>query len=96
MIMDDLSGRMAETNAYFDELDVQEVDLDIGDDALVANVSGSLNGETDPDKSFFGDKIAFDTIMTFQRVAGRIAYSEPDLETSGDIDMLGYYDEDDV
>ncbi|MEY9181179.1 hypothetical protein [Bradyrhizobium sp. USDA 313] len=94
MIEDALSGEMATTNAFFDELYVDEVSLDIGDDVLVANVSGSLNGENDTDKPFHGDSIAFTTTMTFERVAGRIAYRWPELETSGAVDESHYYDED--
>ena len=32
--------------------------------------------------------------MTFERVAGRIAYMEPELETDGKVDDAMYYDED--
>jgi hypothetical protein len=67
--------------------------LDFGDDAFTAMISGSLNGKNDPDKPFHGDKIAFETLMTFSRVAGRVAYSDPELETSGEIDMSDYYDD---
>jgi hypothetical protein len=93
MIEDALSGQIAMTNAYFDELDVHNVDLHFGDDSLTANVSGSLNGVNDPDKAFHGDSIAFTTVMTFERVAGRVGYLWPELETSGTIDDSGFYDE---
>ncbi|PDT65079.1 hypothetical protein CO683_34325 [Bradyrhizobium ottawaense] len=94
MIEDALSGEMATTNAFFDELYIDKVSLDVGDDVLVANVSGALNGENDPDKPFHGDSIAFTTMMTFERVAGRIGYRRPELETSGAVDDSYYYDED--
>src|SRR5271166_2115806 len=93
LIEDALSGEIAMTNAYFDELYVCNVDLDFGDDALIAKVSGSLNGENDPDKVFHGDSIAFTTVMTFERVVGRVGYLRPELETLGAIDESGYYDE---
>lgn len=94
MIEDALSGEMAMTNAFFDELYIDKVSLDVGDDVLVANVSGSLNGENDPDKPFHGDSIAFTTMITFERVAGRTGYMRPELETSGAIDGSHYYDQD--
>lgn len=96
MIEDDLSDQMAETNAYFDELYIDEVVLNSEDDALIANVSGSLNGENDPDRTFLGNSIAFTTVMTFRRVAGRVAYEKPELETSGAVDDSHYYDEEDA
>ena len=90
MIEDDLSGEIATTNAYFDELYVEEVDLCFDVDTLVANVSGSLNGENDPDRVYYGDSINFKTDMTFQRVAARVAFLRPELETSGAIDLSGF------
>ncbi|MGI9374915.1 MAG: hypothetical protein ACR2PC_02280 [Tsuneonella suprasediminis] len=96
MIEDDLSSEIATTNAYFDELYIDEVALDIGQEALVALISGSLNGETDQDRAFHGDSIAFTTVMTFQRVAGRVAYEKPELETSGAVDMSKYYDDEEA
>ncbi|MET4232318.1 hypothetical protein ACVWXN_006003 [Bradyrhizobium sp. i1.4.4] len=95
MIEDALSGEMAMTNAFFDELYIDKVSLDVGDDVLVANVSGALNGENDPDKPSSGDSIVFTTLMTFERAAGRTGYRRPELETSGTIDDSHYYDEDD-
>jgi hypothetical protein len=90
MIEDDLSGQISTTNAYFDELYVEEVDLSFDIDTLVANISGSLNGENDPDQMYYGDSIHFKTVMTFQRVAARVAFLRPGLETSGAIDLSGF------
>jgi hypothetical protein len=96
MIEDELSPIMAETNAYFDELYIEEVEIAPGKEALVANVTGQLNGENDADKPYVGDSINFTTVMTFQRVAGRTAYCRPDLETGGQVDREDYYDEEDA
>ncbi len=92
MIEDSLSSEIAVTNAYFDELYVEDMMLDDGLDALVAIATGSLNGENDPDRAYYGDKINFETVMTFNRVAGRTAYEMPILETGGALDM-SLYDE---
>jgi hypothetical protein len=93
IIEDALSGEIASTNAYFDELYIDEVDVDFTEDALVATLSGSLNGQQDQDRVFFGDKINFTSVMTMYRVAARNAYQEPDFETGGSVDK-SYYDED--
>jgi hypothetical protein len=90
MIEDDLSGEIATTNANFDELDVEEVELSFDVDTLVANVSGSLNGENDPDRVYYGDSINFKTVMTFRRVAARVAFLRPERETSGAVDLSGF------
>ncbi|MGC6331762.1 hypothetical protein [Rhizorhabdus sp. FW153] len=94
MIENDLSGEIASTNAYFDELYIYEVEIERCEGALVAHVVGDLNGETDQDRVFHGDKIKFTTLMTFDRVAGRNAYSLPRLETSGAVDQSFYEDND--
>lgn len=93
IIEDALSGEIASTNAYFDELYIDQVAIDLTDDALVATLSGSLNGEQDQDRPFHGDKINFTSVMTMFRVAGRIAYQEPDFDTGGSVDDSMYYDE---
>jgi hypothetical protein len=92
-ILDDVSGETASTNAYFDELIVDEVEVSATDDVVMVKVSGDLNGENDPDKPFSGDKIVFTTDITLQRVAGRVAFMTPELETSGAVDDSDYYDE---
>lgn len=93
MIEEELSSQTALTNAYFDELYVEEVALEIGPDALVATATGSLNGDNDPDRVFYGDKVNFETQITFPRVAGRTAYERPEVETDGALDT-SFYEED--
>jgi len=94
IIEDALSGEIASTNAYFDELYIDEVVVDVTEDALVATLSGSLNGEQDQDRVFHGDKINFTSVKTMFRVAGRVAYQQPEFETGGSVDLSMYYDED--
>lgn len=91
---DELSGEMAETNAYFDELMVDEVDVTTHVDSVVAEATGELNGEQDQDRTFMGDKITFHAIMTLPRAAGRTVYFEPVLHVSGSVDDSAYYDVD--
>ncbi|EEE48186.2 hypothetical protein FIV06_31440 (plasmid) [Labrenzia sp. THAF191b] len=94
LIEDALSGEIASTNAYFDELYIDEVVVDVTDDAFVATLTGSLNGEQDQDRVFHGDKINFTSTMTMYRIAARIAYQEPDFETGGSVDDSMYYEDD--
>jgi len=91
-----LSGEMASTNAYFDEIYIDGYDFRPSPDALVVTVSGSMDGENDPDKAYHGDKILFTSELTFERVAGRIAYARPEFDTSGGIDTEGMYDYEDI
>jgi len=94
LIEGDLSGDIAQTNASFDELYLDEVEVETNDDGLVATIEGSLNGEQDQDRVFHGDKIKFTSIMTMDRVAGRVAYTSPEFETTGGVDDSMYYDAD--
>ena len=93
IIEDALLGEMALTNAFFDDLiHIDEVTIETSDDTLTATLSGSLDGKQDLDRPFRGDKIGFKSIMTMYRVAGRIAYMEPNFETIGEVDDSAYYD----
>ena len=96
LIEDGLSGEIASTNAFFDELYVEEVSIDLGDEALTAEVSGHLNGETDQDRPFHGDSITFTSVITFARVAGRAGFTKAEVETSGSVDLDRYYDEEEA
>ena len=93
MVEDDLAGAIATTNAFFDELYIDEYNFKEGDEAFVATLVGSLNGENDPDRVFHGDKVLFTTVMTFGRVAGRVAFTEPELDTVGRVDDSMYYED---
>jgi hypothetical protein len=87
MIEEDLNGQIASTNAYFDELYLDEVVPEPNADALMVTINGSLNGTNDEDRPYSGSKITFETLMTFNRVAGRVAFASPQLETSGYVDQ---------
>jgi hypothetical protein len=93
MIEEALAGEIAVTNAFFDELYLDEVFPETNADGLMVTINGSLNGTSDEDRVFSGDKIIFSTLMTFDRVAGRVAFASPELETSGYVDQSYYDDE---
>lgn len=92
VIENELAGEIATTNAYFDELYIEETNVESNDDSLIATLSGSLNGEQDQDRAFHGDKIKFTSIMTMRRAASRVGYFEPEFETGGSVDDSMYYD----
>ena len=92
VIENELAGEIATTNAYFDELYIEETNVESHDDSLIATLSGSLNGEQDQDRAFHGDKIKFTSIMTMRRAASRVGYFEPEFETGGSVDDSMYYD----
>ncbi len=92
-IMDELSGEMAETNASFDGPDFDEATIESDDDGVKVIVTGVLEGDTDLDRPFSGDKINFTSKVAFDRVAGRVAFRNPDISAGGSVDD-SYYDGD--
>lgn len=92
MIEDALSGEIGLTNAFFDELYVEDVDISRSEDRLTAVATGSLNGDSDPDRAFHGDKIAFVTHIELNLVAGRIGFARPEVTTDGAVDDSRYYE----
>jgi hypothetical protein len=82
-IMDELSGVMAETNAYFDEAYYESADVQSEDDLVRIEVSGQYSGESDEDRMFFGDKIDMSVCVELYRVAGRVAFRKPDISATG-------------
>lgn len=93
LILDDVSGEIASTNAYFDELITDEIVITPAPDEVVIVVSGDINGDQDPEKPFSGNKIVFTTKITLRRVAGRIGFMSPELETGGSVDDSDYIDD---
>lgn len=92
-IMDAMSSEMAVTNALFLGFDIEESTISKYDEGMSATVNGRIEGESDQDKPFYGDAIDFETILTFDLVAGRNAYGSPSWETTGELD-LSFYDDD--
>lgn len=82
-IYDDLSGIMAETNAYFDETCPEEAEVKKGEDALTVLVTGQVNGTSDHDRPFCGDQIDMSVSVEYPRIAGHVGYGEPHIEAAG-------------
>lgn len=93
LIEDDLSGEIASTNAYFDELYIDEYEIQIDEDGFSANLTGSLNGQQDEDRPFHGTTIDFVSTMTMDRCAARNAYHAPVFETGGAVAETEYYED---
>jgi hypothetical protein len=53
-ILDELSGEMATTNAYFDGFYIDEVDVSSNDEGLKVMLTGTAEGEQDQDRVFSG------------------------------------------
>ncbi|RDJ00756.1 hypothetical protein B5K05_33330 [Rhizobium phaseoli] len=92
-ILDELSGEMATTNAYFDGFYIDEAEVSSNDEGLTVTLTGTAEGEQDQERAFSGDKINFTTSVTFDLVAGRVAYREPEFDTGGSVDD-SYFDDD--
>lgn len=92
-ILDELSGEMATTNAYFDGFYIDEADVSSNDEGMTVTLTGTAEGEQDQDRVFSGDKINFTTYVTFDLVAGRVAYREPEFDTGGSVDDSYYFDD---
>jgi hypothetical protein len=83
-----LSGPMAMTNAYGPGwVDVEFVDepagLDDGDGAWSIEMSGTLSLHRDPDKVFWGSKIAFEGEIEYPRAGRRLLLADPRITADG-------------
>lgn len=82
-VMDELSGVMAETNARFDEAYYEGATMTQDGESIVIHVSGAYYGSNHPDKPFSGDTVGMNVTVTLPRVAGHVAFGEPDLDVGG-------------
>ncbi|MEM7224454.1 MAG: hypothetical protein AAF495_15860 [Pseudomonadota bacterium] len=83
LVSDELSGVMAETNAYFDESLYESASVSEGDDDVVIEVEGVYNGTNDPDKPFSGNKIDVSVTVTLYRMAGRTGFLDFEVSAGG-------------
>lgn len=91
-ISDELSGVIADTNAYFDETIYDSANVEDTGDVVSLRIEGQMNGSTDDDRMFLGDQIDMIVKVDLYRVAGRIAFSDPDISVSGRVNDDDYYD----
>jgi hypothetical protein len=84
-LLDELSGVMAETNAYFDEAYFENVEVTRHDDGMSIAATGTYSGTSDEDRVFSGDTIDMTVIITLDRVAGHTCFHEEDMEVAGKV-----------
>jgi hypothetical protein len=84
-VLDMLSGVMAETNAYYNELYCYEAEVADNSDGVTITVTGQYNGSNDPDRAFCGDQIDLKIVIKMDRVAGRTAFGDYSISASGEV-----------
>ncbi|MCG8053664.1 MAG: hypothetical protein JAZ15_20935 [Candidatus Thiodiazotropha endolucinida] len=85
VISDQLSGVMAETNAYFDEPYYEEATVHEDDEEVTVVAVGQYNGTNHEDKPFCGDCIDITVRVELYRIAGRTAFMTPDMSPGGEL-----------
>ncbi len=83
IVMDELSGVMAETNAFFDEAYYETASISDDGDNLVITVDGAYSGTSHDDKPFCGDQIDMRVTVTLYRIAGRRGFQDFDISAGG-------------
>ncbi len=86
MISDELSGRMAETNALFSEFPYYEgAEIKDSKDSIEIMVSGSLQGTPLDDKPFCGDTIDLEVQVSLPRIAGKRGFLDFEINVGGSV-----------
>lgn len=93
---DAVSSAAAETNAYFDEVNLEASEpadaLKDSPEFWEVPVSGNIGMEQDPDKVFSGDSILVDGVVRIWK-AGRVCLTDDmELDIGAGVDDSGYYD----
>lgn len=55
------------------------------DGHLTIEVEGQLNGQSDDERPFCGDQIDMKVTVELPLIAGRVAFGEPDISATGEI-----------
>ena len=86
LLIDELSGVMAMTNAEFGDFpDYESSEIIDTSNTLAINVSGKLRGTQLEDKLFYGDTIDLKVKVTLYRIAGKRGFSDFDIKTEGSV-----------
>lgn len=88
-IMDALSGVMAETNAEFglEFGEYEVIDTVEAEDAVTLTIRGEYCGSADTERPFCGDQIDVTGTVELPRVAGHVAFAEPDISVTGEVNQ---------
>jgi len=82
-IENELAGVMAETNAFFDEMYIDDATVISGDDEILIKATGTFSGTNHEDKGFCGDTIDMIIDVTLYRIAGKASFSNPEISVGG-------------
>lgn len=88
IVMDQLSGVMAETNAYFggDFPEYEPADVIDHGDQVSSKVIGEYVGDVDDERPYSGHKISFAVDITMDRVATPVGFRTPDIDAGGAVE----------
>lgn len=97
-LRDELKELIAETNADFFDVEYEYAHVSENDNGFVVKVEGKFYGEQDEDsgKPFCGDTITLEVVIELNRVAGYIAFEEPEITVSGTIDSDAVEDDEEL
>ncbi len=87
LILDQLSGVMAETNADFGLgwCEDIEIEIDETDYGITMVVTGQYSGDAGTERPFCGDKIDMAMTINLQQIVGKNGYAKPDVFVEGEI-----------
>ena len=91
---DELADVIESVNAFFEEIEYDEVDVDEKPNNIYITVKGTYSGVSLDDDDFNGDTIDFEVFIKLPRWAGKVAFSEPEIEVEGTVNR-DYLDEED-
>ncbi|MBZ0188684.1 MAG: hypothetical protein K8F91_20730 [Candidatus Obscuribacterales bacterium] len=92
---DELADVIESVNAFFEEIEYDEVHVDEKPNNFYITVKGTYSGVSLDDDNFNGDTIDFEVFIKLPRWAGKVAFSEPEIEVDGTVncDYLNEEDE---
>lgn len=84
-INDELSGEMATTNAMFDELILEDGNVNIDLKRITFELSGVYHGEQDRDRPFSGSDMRVRVVGNAVRVATNICFGKFEIVADGNV-----------
>jgi len=91
---EELADVIGSVNAFVEEIEYDEVDVDEKPHNIYITVKGTFSGVGSDDDDFNGDTIDFEASIKLPRWAGKVAFSEPEIEVEGTVNR-DYFDEED-
>jgi|SRR5579885_483227 len=82
-----LEDVIKEANAVFEDIDYDSADCEDENHGITVTVLGTYSGFGLDDEKFSGDTIDMKVEVYLRRCAGRVAFEEPEVEVSGEINQ---------